>query len=310
MVTTRLVSFSAPELAGWEWPVIEVVGGADGPVLLVTAGVHGCEYSSIEAARRFAGTLDSDRLAGRVVVLPVVNVPAFWGRTPFVVPVDGKNLNRCFPGDPGGSFADALAHEIFERYIRVSDALLDLHGGDMVEALEPFTLYDPSPVEDRSREMAAAFGLRYVIRMEEPDEFVGMTSTAAAGAGIPAIIAEAGDRGQVDPRAVETLVAGARNVAAWMGMLPGEPLVEPGPMVHVRRSTVMRAGTDGWWEPGVPCGSEVKKGQRLGVVRDLFGAEVDEVSSPDDGVVFVITTSPAVHAGDLLIEVGGDLADL
>jgi predicted deacylase len=135
VVTTRLVSFPAPALAGWEWPVIEVVGSADGPVLLVTAGVHGCEYSSIEAARRFAATLDSDRLAGRVVVLPVVNVPAFWGRTPFVVPVDGKNLNRCFPGDPEGSFAEALAHEIFERYVRVSDALLDLHGAGAVHPL-------------------------------------------------------------------------------------------------------------------------------------------------------------------------------
>lgn len=310
MVTTRLVSFAAPALAGWEWPVIEVVGTADGPLLLVTAGVHGCEYSAIEAARRFAATLDSDRLAGRVVVLPVVNVPAFWGRTPFVVPEDGKNLNRCFPGDPAGSFADALAHEIFERYVRPSDALLDLHGGDMVEALEPFTLYDPSPVEDRSLAMAAAFGLRYVIRMDAPGEFVGMTSTAAAGAGVPAIIAEAGDRGQVDPGAVGALVAGARNVASWLGMLPDEPPPDPVPMLHVGRSTVMRAGAQGWWDPAVACGGEVERGQRLGAVRDLFGAELEEVVSPDDGVVFVVTTSPAVRAGDLLIEVGGDLSEL
>jgi hypothetical protein len=307
---TAATTHTTLTLAGLDVPVIEVTGARPGPRLTVIAGVHGCEYSSIEAARRFAGTLDSDRLAGRVVVLPVLNVPAFWGRTPFVVPVDGKNLNRCFPGDPEGSFAGALAHEIFERYICQSDALLDLHGGDMVEALEPFTLYDPSPVEDRSRAMAAAFGLRYVIRMEEPDEFAGMTSTAAAGAGIPAIIAEAGDRGQVDPGAVGALVAGARNVAAWMGMLLGEPFVKPEGLVHVRRSTVVRSGSEGWWEPSVPCGSEVRRGQRLGAVRDLFGAELENVASPDDGVVFVITTSPAVRPGDLLIEVGGDLEAL
>ena len=187
------------------------------------AGVHGCEYSSIEAARAFAGTLDSDRLAGRVVVLPVVNVPAFWGRTPFVVPIDGKNLNRCFPGDPAGSFADALAHEVFERYVRGSDALLDLHGGDMVEALEPFTLYDPSPVEDRSRAMAEAFGLRYVIRMDQPDDFAGMTCTAAAARGAsPPSSPKPATAAWSTPRAVAALVAGARNVASWLGMLPDE----------------------------------------------------------------------------------------
>ena len=307
MVTTRLVSFSALTLRDWEWPVIDVVGAADGPSLCVTAGVHGCEYSSIEAARKFAATLDSDRLAGRIVVLPVLNVPAFWGRTPFVVPVDGKNLNRCFPGDPDGSFAEVLAHEVFERYVRGSDALIDLHGGDVVEALEPFTLYDSSPVEDRSLAMAVAFGLPYVIRVEAPDDFAGMLCTAAAGAGVPAIIAEAGDRGQVDSGAVAALVAGARNVACSMGMLPGEQAVAPGPVVHVGRSVLHRAGTAGWWDATVPCGSTVTAGQRLGVVRDLFGGEVEQVTASADGVVLVVTTSPAVQPGDLLIEVGCEL---
>ena len=310
MLTTRMVSFPAAVLAGWEWPVIEVVGAADGPRLCVTAGVHGCEYSSIEAARRFAGTLEADRLAGSVVVLPVLNVPAFWGRAPFVVPGDGKNLNRCFPGDPGGSFADALAHEVFERYIRPSDALVDLHGGDMVEALEPFTLYDVSPVEERSLAMAAAFGLRYVQRMDAPGDFAGMTCTAAARAGVPAIIAEAGDRGQVDAGAVELLVAGTRNVARSLGMLPGEPVAAPGPLTLVRSSTVVRTANAGWWDAAVPCGAEVSGGQRLGVVRDLLGAELEQIVSPADGLVFVLTTSPAVREGDLLIEVGSDMEPL
>ena len=79
-----------------------------------------------------------------------------------MTPQDGKNLNRCFPGDPDGTCSDVLAHHVFEQLIRPSDALIDLHGGDMVEALEPFTLYDESPVDARAREMALAFGLPYV----------------------------------------------------------------------------------------------------------------------------------------------------
>jgi predicted deacylase len=72
----------------------------------------------------------------------------------------------------------------------------------------------------------------------------------------------------------------------------------------------MRSDADGWWDAAVPCGSEVAQGQRLGAVRDLFGAELEEVVAPADGIVFVVTTSPAVRSGDLLIEVGGDLAAL
>jgi hypothetical protein len=108
--------------------------------------------------------LDTERLAGSIVAVPVVNPESFRGRTPFVSPADGKNLNRCFPGDPQGTFSDVLADLVFRRFVHGSDALLDLHGGDMVEALEPFALYDASPVEERSLEIARAFGLPWVVR--------------------------------------------------------------------------------------------------------------------------------------------------
>ena len=110
--------------------------------------------------------LDTERLAGSIVAVPVVNPESFRGRTPFVSPADGKNLNRCFPGDPQGTFSDVLADLVFRRFVHGSDALLDLHGGDMVEALEPFALYDASPVEERSLEIARAFGLPWIVRAE------------------------------------------------------------------------------------------------------------------------------------------------
>ena len=108
-------------------------------------------------------SLDPSELRGRITAVPVVNMPSFRERTAFVSHQDGKNLNRCFPGDPDGTFSDVLAHAVFERLIAPADVLLDLHGGDMVEALEPFTLYDESAVEDRARELAIAFGLLYVL---------------------------------------------------------------------------------------------------------------------------------------------------
>src|SRR5262249_14970827 len=144
--------------------------------------------------------------------------------TPFVSPQDGKNLNRCFPGSFDGTYSDALARAVFDEVIAPSDVLVDLHGGDLVEALEPFSLYDESPPEDRSRALAIAFGLRYVVRSPQAGAPIsGTTSGAAAAAGIPAVIAEAGGCGLLEESAVDLHLAGIENVLRHLGMLPGEP---------------------------------------------------------------------------------------
>ena len=122
-----------------EIPYVRIQGRAgEGPHLTVVAGVHGCEYTGMAAVMRLIARLDPGDLRGTVTAVPILNQPAFWSRSAFVVPADGKNLNRCFPGDPAGSYTDVLAHEIFSRIIAPSDYLLDLHAGDLPEALEPF----------------------------------------------------------------------------------------------------------------------------------------------------------------------------
>ena len=99
------------DFAGLEVPVIEVTGAGPGQRLSVIAGVHGCEYASMAGARRWANDLQGRALRGTVTVVPVVNVPAFRARSPFIVPEDGKNLNRCFPGSFGGTLAElSLIH--------------------------------------------------------------------------------------------------------------------------------------------------------------------------------------------------------
>ena len=149
---------------------------------------------------------------------------------PFVTPGDGKNLNLCFPGNPSGTFTDRLADAAFRQLIVGADAVIDVHAGDMVEALEPFALYDAVPAEAGARELATAYGLGYVIRQEPgPDRAVGgTTSAAAATLGIPAIIAEAGGCGLVEQAAVETHVRGLNRVLAVLGMAGDRPPDDPG----------------------------------------------------------------------------------
>ena len=118
------------------------------------------------AVRQWSASLAGRDLRGSVRAVPVLNLPAFRARSPFVVPEDGKNLNRCFPGDPAGTLADRLAHATFTQLITGSDALIDAHCGDLPEALEPFALYEAGPSEDRALALAIAYGLGYVIRQE------------------------------------------------------------------------------------------------------------------------------------------------
>jgi len=296
------------DLAGIDVPVVEITGSTDGPLLTVIAGVHGCEYAPMAAVRRWTRSLETRDLRGRVRAVPVLSLPSFRARSPFVIPEDGKNLNRCFPGNPAGTLAERLAHATFTQLITGSDALIDAHAGDMVEALQPFALYDAGPAEARAREMAAAYGLGYVIRQEPgPDRAVGgTTSASAADIGIPAIIAESGECGLVQQDAVDRHVRGLDRVLALLGIADDPAAGDAAaPPTYLTRFLWLNCDDAGWWEPAVRPGEAVTAGQMLGTVSTLDGARVlQTITAPADGVPMFITSSPAVAANGLLLGLG------
>jgi predicted deacylase len=289
VIKRKTLTFDHPLLRELEHPCFEAEGAHDGPRLTLIAGIHGCEYSSIAAATRFMRELDTSELSGRIVAVPIVSLESFRQRSPFVVPVDGKNLNRSFPGDPGGTYTDALAWAIQETLIAPADAVIDLHGGDMVESLEPFSIYE----SDASAALAEAFGLPYVVRAAAPS---GMTCSAASG---PAIIAEAGGIGQLEAAAVEQLVDGTRNALRHLGMLPGG--AAPRAVTTLGEHRFVYGAGAGWWETAVATGASVREGEPLGAIKDLYGDVVETIASPQDGVVLWQTTSPAVGEKGLLL---------
>ncbi|MEP7024728.1 MAG: succinylglutamate desuccinylase/aspartoacylase family protein [Actinomycetota bacterium] len=316
------------DLAGTDVPVIDITGSGDGPQLTVLSGVHGCEYASMAGVRRWARALETRELRGRVRVVPVLNIEGYRARAPFIVPEDGKNLNRCFPGNTGGTQAERLAHAAFTEFIEGADALVDAHCGDMVEALEPFALYEAGPAEDRARDLAAAYGLGYILRQEAgPDRAVnGTTSGAAAQIGVPAITAEAGGCGLVEQAAVELHIRGLDGVLAQLGMTgPGAGGGSgaggstaagstgggaagggsgTGPE-YLGRFLWLRCADAGWWQPAVRAGERVAEGQVLGQVESTDGGQVlEEIRSPADGVMIFLTSSPAVAADGLLLGLG------
>jgi predicted deacylase len=283
-------------------PIWLINGAVAGPTLVVTGGVHAAEYASIAAALELGRSLEPSLLRGRVVVLPVMNMPAFVSRSIYVCPLDGRNLNRVFPGDAHGTASEQIADWIFHNVIARADYYVDLHGGDLIEALVPFTIFFRSGnagVDEVSLEMAKVFGIRYLVSSETP----GSTLSAATRAGIPSILAESGGQGIWTKEDVARHSDGLGNLLRHFGMVPGAP-VAAAPFTLLERFLWLRSEHAGFWYPAVGVGDQVSAGQDLGRITDCEGHTLQATASPADGTVLFIVSSLAINNGDPLLAVG------
>lgn len=305
--TTDHIDWRDRVLTGWDWPYVAVHGAQPGPAVLVLAGVHGSEYVSIDAAVRLGAALDPAQVHGQVLVLPLVNPPAFWEHTAYVCPIDNVNPNRAFPGRAHGSFTQRLAHHITERALRHADAVLDLHGGDIPEALVAFTIYEETgdtALDARSRAMAEAFGLPAMLAQPAGNSPIGGTTYAAAARlGIPAIIAEDGGAGVYDAAAADGMLAGAKSVLRSLGVLPGgaRPVTAP---TKYGRFVWIRSRHAGFFKPRIKVGDDVAAGDLIGTVGDFFGATVEEITAEAAGRVLFLVVSAAVGSPGLICAIG------
>jgi predicted deacylase len=239
---------------------------------------------------------------GQVVLVPIVDVPSFQARSIYICPLDGKNPNRVFPGNPDGTASERLAHTVFTEVIARADYYVDLHGGDINEALVPFTILLESgaaDVDEAAMDLARVYGIPYVVR----GRVSGGTYSAAAQRKIPAILAEAGGQGLLQPDALAIHLRGLHNVLAHLGVLPGTPeRVEP--IVVMSALHWVRSQHTGLFYPEVVPGDRVAHGQRVGEIRDYFGAVLADVVSPGTGIVLFTVTTPATNPLDPLFAVG------
>jgi hypothetical protein len=221
------------------------------------------------------------------------------------VPEDGLNLNRQFPGSATGTVSQRLAAGIMAELASRADAWVDLHGGDIHEELEPFTIYSAGAharVRDESARLAAAYGICYLV---ESDSVRGGTYGAAAAIDLPCILTEAGGVGQLDPANQAIHSRGLQNVLRALKILPGEP--EPvEPVTLLRTFQVVTSEQAACWYPAVRVGECISQGQPLGELRDYFGDPVAQIAAPLGGVVLYRVTSLAVDPGDPLVGIGAE----
>jgi len=287
-----------------ELPVVIVHGARPGPRISVTAGIHGAEYVSIAALREVALSLDPANVRGCLVAVLTASPRAFATRTIYVNPMDGLNLNRQFPGDPQGTPTQRLAHWLTTEVIAGSDVFVDMHCGDMNEALVSFTGIEDTgdaTIDARSRELAEAYGLRYLLIGPSP----GTTTTAAATLGIPAVLGEVGGQGRWPAEDVALHAAGFRRLLRAAGLITDAP-DEPAFTTELLPTEAwMRATTTGYWHPSVGVGDRVAKGTVVGEVQDAFGAVLERPEATMDGVVIFLVSSLAMNAGDPLLALAG-----
>lgn len=282
----------------------EIIGGGDGPHVLITAGVHGDEYEPMAAVRALIAILRGRKIRGRVTLVPVVNETAY--RLGQRTGDDSRDLARTCPGRLDGSSTERAAHAL-SLLIRTADYYIDLHTGGArlrVFPLVGYGLVADGAVLDKQRRMARAFGLQ-VIWGTDPN-LEGRSLSVSRDARVPAIYAEYHGGGTWDPAGVEAYVRGCLNVLADLEMLDrgptppaSPPLVVEDPRPGAGHMQVNHpAPMAGFFEPAVDLGHKVKVGQPLGTISDLLGDRVEPVPAQHAGMVLVIHSRCYIAAGE------------
>ena len=290
-------------------PVAVVNGARPGPVLALLAGAHGTEYASIIALEKLIGTIDPTELTGTVIIVPLLNVPSFIRVVPHLNPVDGKNMNRMYPGRVDGTQTDRASHLITTQVVDRSDHLIDFHGGDIDESLRPYAYWTRTgraAQDAASRAMVLAFGLDHIVistdRPTDPAASRYLENTATTR-GKPSITVEAGHAGTVEHGDVAALVNGTLSVMRQLKMLPGAPRTVESP-VWIERLADVTSEQSGIFYPLVERGRFVEVGMKVGYVTDYVGRHLFDARAKAAGVVLYIRAVPTINKGDAIASIG------
>lgn len=286
-------------------PVTVIKGAKPGPALALTAGVHGYEYPPILALQR----LNVKLRAGTLILVHVANMPSFLGRTVYFSPLDGKNLNRVFPGSEDGTPSERIAHAITTQIIDKCDYLLDLHCGDGNESLRPYvyqTVTGDTALDEQIEGLVAHLGFDHIVidKNRPKDAAASMyCSNTAITRGKPAVTVESGYLGSTDENSVREILAGVENVLRYLKMIDGKPKRVAKP-VYLDPAEVLNSPATGILYPQVERNAMVKKGQALAHITDFFGKKLATVKAPFAGVVLYVVATPPITEGQPVACVG------
>lgn len=253
-------------------PIVVVKNGT-GPTLLLTAGVHGDEYEGQIVLHDLVRRLRPEEIVGRVVIVPSLHMPACQAGTR-LSPIDGRDLNRSFPGEASGSFAQMLAHYVANVLLPLADVNIDLHSGGRSLDCVPCTmshLLDDREALDRTVELARAFGAPYHVMNKEVDGAQTLQTTAER-LGVISMSSELGGANRVSLQGLSIARRGVFNAMIHLGIMRGETNHDDeGTRLMVIPSSrdYGFAPASGIYCPRVPLGSEVAAGDVAGAIYSI-----------------------------------------
>lgn len=282
-------------------PVTVVHGTRPGPVLCLTAAVHGDELNGVEIVRRVINALDPGQLGGTVIAVPIVNLFGFTRNSRYLP--DRRDLNRYFPGSRYGSIASRIAHSFFANVVKHCDSLVDFHTGSFDRSNLPQVRADLTLPE--VLEFTRGFGATTVLHSGGSK---GMLRVAATQAGIPAVTFEVGGPGQLQPDEIAHGEQALQTLLHKLGMTRDRPTwEEPQPFFY--DSVWVRSNAGGMLLSDVQLGQRIQKGQKLGTVIDPINNEEREIVSPVFGRVIGMALNQVVLPGFAAYHLGEETSE-
>lgn len=289
---------SSPDGSTVSIPVNVIRGLSDGPSLLIVAGVHGDEHEGPTSLISLWNGLRPEELRGTVVMVPVLNAPAFRAARRWSLE-DDVDLNRNFPGEEGGTLTHRIARVFCEEILVEADLVLSMHGWTAGYLVQPYVEFPGRGATSAAAYAAArSFGLPLLNPL---DAGPGRLMTVASERGIPLIEVEIGGQGSTLGDRRRLYEAGTRNLLRHLGQIDGEAPSPPA-QIHVGRSERV-APAGGLLRPEVAVGDRVAEGQTLATLHDLNLRLLARIAAPATGVVGVLRLSASTMAGQLVATV-------
>ncbi len=278
-------------------PVIIGKGIKDGPVLGITAVVHGNELNGMSVIQRLFNSIDLEKLSGTIIGIPVVNVPSILTNERRFV--DGVDLNRIMPGDKDGNRSKVYANRIVNRIVKNFDYLLDLHTASFGRVNSYYIRADLS--SKIAKQLALMQNPQIILNAPPKD---GTLRGAAADLGIDAITVEVGDPDKFQKGMIRSSLTGVYNTLSFLKMYD-EPIDKADQKAIIcKKSYWIYSQVGGIIQVHCDLTQHLKKGDLIATVRDVFGTILKEYFAPEAGIVIGKSTNPIGQTGSRIIHLG------
>ncbi|MEZ4318914.1 MAG: succinylglutamate desuccinylase/aspartoacylase family protein [Myxococcota bacterium] len=278
-------------------PVLVARGTDDGPIVGLTAAVHGNELNGISAIHALFRRIDPARLRGTVVGVPIANIPAFvrhQRRYP-----DLEDLNTVFPGKPNGNESSIYAHRLLTRVVNRFDVLLDLHTASFGRVNSFYVRADLSNAT--TAHLARLVGAEIIVHNPSRESTL---RGAAENLGIPAVTVEIGDPHTFDADLIRQSRIGLRDILEELGMVEPDPEHAVGTAVECVKSSWLYTDTGGMLTVLPACATQVSAGQEIARLVDPWGQLLRTYRAPHDGVVIGKSENPVARSGSRILHLG------